>query len=49
MPAQLSNGAVRRAVLPVAPHKVEGPSSTLVFLGIEIDTASGVLRLPAVK
>ena len=35
--------------LPVAPHKVEGPSSTLVFLGIKIDTVSGVLRLPAVK
>ena len=35
--------------LPVAPHKVEGPSSTLVFLGIEIDTVSGILRLPADK
>ena len=33
----------------MAPHKVEGPSSTLVFLGIEIDTASGIVQLPADK
>ena len=51
MRALLSNRSVFCSSLriPVAPHKVEGPSSTLVFLGIEIDTASGVLRLPAEK
>ena len=35
--------------VPVAPGKTEGPSTILVFLGIEIDTLSMSLRLPAVK
>ena len=35
--------------VPVAPGKTEGPSTKLVFLGIEIDTRSMVLRLPPPK
>ena len=32
--------------VPLAEHKVEGPATSLVFLGIEIDTMAGILRLP---
>ena len=32
---------------PVAPDKVVGPSSTLTFLGIELDSVSMVMRLPS--
>ena len=35
--------------LPAAPGKVEGPSTSLTFLGIEIDTLNQVLRLPVAK
>ena len=35
--------------IPLAPNKREGPSSVLVFLGIEIDTVKGELRLPSDK
>ena len=35
--------------LPVEPTKVEGPSTTLTFLGIEIDTVGRELRLPRGK
>ena len=35
--------------VPLAPHKCEGPSTCLKFLGIEIDTVSMELRLPADK
>lgn len=35
--------------VPVAAHKVEGPATLLTFLGIEIDTVAGVLRLPEAK
>ena len=35
--------------LPVAPEKTEGPDTTLTFLGIEIDTVAGQLRLPQEK
>lgn len=35
--------------LPVAPHKVEGPSTSLVFLGIKIDSQALELRLPVHK
>jgi len=33
----------------VAPEKTEGPASVLTFLGIEIDTVAGQLRLPQDK
>lgn len=33
----------------LAPEKTLGPSSSLVFLGIEIDTIRGILRLPEAK
>ena len=35
--------------LPIAPDKLEGPCSSLVFLGIEIDSVTMELRLPAEK
>ena len=34
---------------PVAPHKVEGPSTSITFLGIEVDSCRFELRLPAEK
>ena len=39
----------RELGVPVATHKTEGPATCLVFLGIEIDTIAGELRLPQVK
>ena len=35
--------------VPIAEHKRDGPSTCIVFLGIEIDTIAGELRLPADK
>ena len=35
--------------MPVAPDKTEGPSTCLIFLGIELDTSRGHLRLPRDK
>ena len=35
--------------VPVSTHKIEGPSTSLTFLGIEIDTMSFELYLPASK
>ena len=35
--------------VPLAAGKLEGPSSCLTFLGIEMDTVCGVLRLPPEK
>ena len=37
------------AGVPVAMNKLEGPSTCIVFLGIEIDTKVGELRLPQEK
>ena len=38
-----------RLGLPVAPSKVEGPSTRLIFLGIELDSERLELRLPQAK
>ena len=35
--------------VPIAEHKTDGPTTCLVFLGIEIDTVAGQLRLPGEK
>ena len=35
--------------VPIAEHKRDGPTACLTFLGIEIDTIAGELRLPAEK
>ena len=35
--------------VPIADHKIGGPATILTFLGIEIDTDAGVLRLPREK
>ena len=35
--------------VPIASHKVDGPATSLVFLGIELDTLAGVVRLPPEK
>ena len=38
-----------KAGLPIEPSKSVGPSTSLVFLGIEIDSGNGELRLPEDK
>ncbi len=38
-----------RLGLPIAPKKLEGPTTRLSFLGIELDTHNMVMRLPAQK
>lgn len=38
-----------RLGVPIAAHKSEGPTTCITFLGIEIDTISGQLRLPEDK
>ncbi len=38
-----------RLGVPMAPHKRDGPTTCLIFLGIEIDTVAGELRLPEGK
>ena len=38
-----------RLEVPIAPDKLEGPSTVLTFLGIEMDTVAMSLRLPAEK
>lgn len=35
--------------VPLAGHKLQGPCTKLVFLGIEVDTVNGHLRLPSEK
>ena len=35
--------------VPLAAHKREGPTTCLTFLGIEMDSQAGILRLPADK
>ena len=35
--------------VPIAEDKLEGPSQVLTFLGIEIDTQAGLLRVPPTK
>lgn len=35
--------------IPIADHKRDGPTTCLTFLGIEVDTVAGQLRLPAEK
>ena len=35
--------------MPVAQKKIGGPSTTLTFLGIELDTVAEIMRLPAAK
>ena len=35
--------------VPLAVDKTEGPTSCLTYLGIEIDTVAGILRLPREK
>ena len=39
----------QRLGVPIAQHKTEGPSTQLVFLGIELNTREGILKLPEVK
>lgn len=35
--------------VPIAVHKTEGPAVVIIFLGIEIDSVKGVIRLPGEK
>lgn len=41
--------AFERHGIPIAPEKLEGPSSCLTFLGIELDTMAMEMRLPQAK
>ena len=42
-------GVFHKLGLPVAPDKLEGPTSRLVFLGFELDTVAMEVRLPGPK
>ena len=35
--------------IPIAAHKRDGPTTLIIFLGIEIDTVAGIIRLPVEK
>ena len=35
--------------IPIAAHKRAGPTTLIIFLGIEIDTVAGIIRLPVEK
>lgn len=45
----LARGVFSRLGLPLHPTKCEGPSTVLVFLGIELDSVSQIARLPPAK
>ena len=46
---QLMEKTCAQAGLPIESSKLMGPSSSIVFLGIEIDSVSGTLSLPIDK
>ena len=46
---QVAVAVVARLGLPLHPQKCLGPASCMVVLGIELDTAAQILRLPADK
>ena len=48
-PLPIALGVLGSLGIPVATHKVEGPSPVLTFLGIQIDTLAMELRLPPHK
>jgi len=39
----------RKLGVPRAVHKTEGPAMVLIFLGFELDSSSGIIRLPDEK
>ena len=39
----------RQLGVPIASHKTEGPTTTITFLGIELDTVAQTMRLPSEK
>ncbi len=45
----LLDAVCRELGVPIAEHKRDGPTTCLTFLGIEIDTVAGELRLPPEK
>lgn len=49
MPKQSHCQVCAELGVPIADHKTEGPTTCLTFLGIEVDTRVGELRLPAEK
>ena len=46
---EIMRSVCEKAGLPVEPSKLVGPSTSLVFLGIKIDSVAGILRLPSDK
>ena len=47
--AQTAEALFARLGIPIAHHKTEGPATRITFLGIHIDTESGMLSLPQEK
>ena len=45
----ITEQSLTRLGIPIAVHKIEGPATTLTFLGILVDTDNFELRLPADK
>ena len=42
-------GVFKHLGVPIAEDKLEGPASTMTYLGIEIDAENGIMRLPSDK
>ena len=49
VPLQKALDQCSRLGVPIATHKMEGPSTTITFLGIELDTVTRTLHLPTEK
>ena len=49
VPLQKALDQCSRLGVPIATHKTEGPSTTITFLGIELDTVTRTLHLPTEK
>jgi len=46
---EIMNAVRREAGLPIEPTKTVGPATTISFLGIELDSKEGIIRLPKDK
>ena len=48
-PLSIMDSTCDKAGLPIERSKTAGPASRIAFLGMELDTVAGVIRLPADK
>jgi len=46
---EIMSAVCREAGLPIEPTKTVGPSTTISFLGMELDSNEGIIRLPEDK